>query len=144
MKDAVDKLNKTPATIGKSLQGLTDAAKERLRQTFGTKAKPDTKADAMDLNVPKKAAEAPASDKLKELNRDPFRPMTLRPKVNVTRRSRENLSPLEQKDFLSQLNLAGIVEGGQGPIAVIVDSAGITYFVTVGTPIGLNDGIVKT
>ena len=51
MKEAVNKLGKTPATIGKSLQGLTDAAKEKLRQTFGAKAKTDAKADAVDLNV---------------------------------------------------------------------------------------------
>jgi Tfp pilus assembly protein PilP len=140
MKDAVDRLNKTPATIGKSLQGLTDAAKERLRQTFGTKAKTDTKADAVDLNVPKKAAEAPAPEKLKELNRDPFRPMTLRTKVSKA--PRENLSPLERYE-LSQLKLVGIVWDIKEPRAMVEDSGGLGYVVKVGTPIGSNDGKVK-
>ena len=140
MKDAVNQLSKTPATIGKSLQGLTDAAKERLRQTFGAKAKTDAKAQAVELNVPKKAAEAPAPDKLKELNRDPFRPMTLRTKVGKA--PRENLSPLERYE-LSQLKLVGIVWDINEPRAMVEDTGGLGYIVKVGTPIGSNDGKVK-
>ena len=59
MKEAVSKVGKAPATIGKSLQDLTDAAKEQLRQTFGGKAKTDTKASPVDLSLPKKSPEAP-------------------------------------------------------------------------------------
>ena len=141
MKDAVDTLGKAPATIGKSLQGLTDAAKEKLRQTFGAKARTDAKPDALDLNVPKKAAEAPAAPvKPKELNRDPFRPMTLRTKV--TKAPRENLSPLERYE-LSQLKLVGIVWDIKEPRAMLEDSAGLGYVVKVGTLIGSNDGKVK-
>lgn len=140
MKDAVNQLSKTPATIGKSLQGLTDAAKERLRQTFGAKAKTDAKAQAVELNVPKKAAEAPAPDKLKELNRDPFRPMTLRTKVGKA--PRENLSPLERYE-LSQLKLVGIVWDINEPRAMVEDTGGLGYIVKVGTPIGSNNGKVK-
>lgn len=141
MKDAVNQLGKTPATIGKSLQGLTDAAKEKLRQTFGAKAKTDTKADAVDLNVPKKVAESPAAPvKSKELNRDPFRPMTLRTKVSKA--PRENLSPLERYE-LSQLKLVGIVWDIKEPRAMVEDSGGLGYVVKVGTPIGSNDGKVK-
>ena len=40
MKEAVNKLGKTPATIGKSLQDLTEAAKEKLRDALGGKAAP--------------------------------------------------------------------------------------------------------
>ena len=120
MKDAVNKLGKAPATIGKSLQGLTDAAKEKLRQTFGAKAKTDAKADALDLNVPKKVPESPAAPvKPKELNRDPFRPMTLRTKVSKA--PRENLSPLERYE-LSQLKLVGIVWDIKEPRAMVEDS----------------------
>lgn len=141
MKEAVKKLGKAPATIGKSLQGLTDAAKEKLRQTFGAKAKTDTKADAVDLNVPKKVAESPAAPvKSKELNRDPFRPMTLRTKVSKA--PRENLSPLERYE-LSQLKLVGIVWDIKEPRAMVEDSGGLGYVVKVGTPIGSNDGKVK-
>jgi Tfp pilus assembly protein PilP len=141
MKDAVDTVGKAPATIGKSLQGLTDAAKEKLRQTFGAKARTDAKPDALDLNVPKKAAEAPVAPvKPKELNRDPFRPMTLRTKV--TKAPRENLSPLERYE-LSQLKLVGIVWDIKEPRAMLEDSAGLGYVVKVGTLIGSNDGKVK-
>jgi Tfp pilus assembly protein PilP len=141
MKDAVNQLSKTPATIGKSLQGLTDAAKEKLRQTFGAKAKTDAKADAVDLNVPKKVAESPAAPvKSKELNRDPFRPMTLRTKVSKA--PRENLSPLERYE-LSQLKLVGIVWDIKEPRAMVEDSGGLGYVIKVGTPIGSNDGKVK-
>jgi len=141
MKEAVDKLNKTPATIGKSLQGLTDAAKERLRQTFGDKTKPNTKPEPVDLNVPKKAPESSTPIRtMKEGSRDPFRSPLMPKKATI--RVRENLSPLEEKD-LGQLNLVGIVQGSKEPIAVLLDTGGASYFVNVGTPIGLNDGRVK-
>jgi type IV pilus assembly protein PilP len=140
MKEAVKKLGKAPATIGKSLQGLTDAATEKFRQTFGTKAKTETKADAMDMNVPKKAEAPVAPAKLKELNRDPFRPTALRTKVSKA--PRENLSPLERYE-LSQLKLVGIVWDIKEPRAMVEDSGGLGYVIKVGTPIGSNDGKVK-
>jgi Tfp pilus assembly protein PilP len=141
MKEAVDKLGKTPATIGKSLQGLTDAAKDRLRQTFGGKAKTDAKADVPDLNVPQKGAAPPAvPDRPPEAQRDPFRPTTLRPKVSKA--PRENLSPLERYD-LSQLKLVAIVWDIKEPRALVEDNAGLGYVVKLGTPIGSNDGKVK-
>src|SRR5438874_13529135 len=40
MKEAVDKFNKAPATIGQSLQGLKDAATAKLKQTLGGSTKP--------------------------------------------------------------------------------------------------------
>jgi len=140
MKEAVNKLGKTPATIGKSLQGLTDAAKEKLRQTFGVKAKTDAQADVVDMNVPKNVQSPAPPDKPKELNRDPFRPMTLRSKVGKT--PRENLSPLERYE-LSQLKLVGIVWDIKEPRAMVEDTGGLGYVVKVGTPIGSNDGKVK-
>lgn len=140
-KDAVDKFNNAPAAIGKSLQGLRDAAKERLQQSLGGKSKAETKAEPVDLNVPQKLPDSPKpAVVLKEGSRDPFRPTTLRTKVAP--RNRKNLSPLEQKD-LSQLNLVGIVRGIKEPVAVLVDTGGVSYIVNVGTPIGLNDGMVK-
>ena len=143
MKEAVDKVNKAPATLGKSLQDLTDAAKEQLRQTFGGKAKSDTKASPVDLNLPKKIPEAPApAAGLPESNRDPFRPMTLRTKVDNNTRKRENLSPLERFE-LSQLKLVGIVWEIKDLRAMVEDSGGLGYVIKVGTPIGNNDGKVK-
>lgn len=141
MKEAVDKFNKAPATIGQSLQGLRDAAADKLKQALGGSAKSDRKAAVEALKVPQKTSEVPAAPHtLKESSRDPFRPMTLRSKVSV--RARENLSPLEQKDF-SQFNLVGIIWNVKEPIALVEDSSGLGYTVKVGTPIGVNDGKVK-
>jgi len=142
MKEAVGKLNKAPATIGQSLQGLRDAAAAKLKQTLGAGAKPDAKAAPVDLDLPQKAAEIPAgASALKENGRDPFRPMTLRSKV--ISRQRENLSPLERFE-LGQLKIVGIVWDIKEPRAMIEDTAGLGYVVKIGTPIGSNDGKVKT
>lgn len=143
MKEAINKLGKTPATIGKSLQDMTDSAKERLRQTLRLKAPAETKAEAVNLDLPKKAqppAAAPV-DVRKEGARDPFRPMTLQTKVNGVR-PRENLSPLERFE-LSQLKLVGIVWDAKEPRAMVEDNAGLGYTLKVGTPIGSNEGKVK-
>lgn len=142
MKKAVGKLNKAPATIGQSLQDLTDAARDKLKQTFGGQAKSERKTKSPSLDVPRKDLTAPsdASSALKESERDPFRPMTLRTKVPT--RKRENLSPLERFD-LSQLKLVGIIWDVQDPRALVEDSAGLGYVVRVGTPIGNSDGKIK-
>lgn len=141
MKEAVEKFNKAPATIGKSLQGLTDAAKGKLQQTFGTKAKTDSKVEPVDLNLPQKTSEAPpAPPALKPNSRDPFRPTTLRTRVNS--RARENVSPLERFD-LGQLKIVGIVWDIKEPRAMVEDSTGLGYVVKVGTPIGNSDGKIK-
>ena len=144
-KEAVEKFHNAPASIGKTLQGLRDAAKDKLRQTLGGKtkaeAKTEGKSERVDLNVPKKAPQAAApAPALKEGSRDPFRPMTLRTKVNT--RARENLSPLERLD-LSQLKVVGIIWDIKEPRAMVEDTAGLGYVVKVGTPIGSNDGTVK-
>jgi Tfp pilus assembly protein PilP len=142
MKDAVGKLNKAPASIGQSLQGLRDAATAKIKETLGGGTQPSAKEKPIDLQVPKPAPEktvgAPA---LKPLARDPFRPMTMRTKVSA--RPRENLSPLERFD-LSQLKIVGVVWDIKDPRAMVEDSAGLGYVVKVGTPIGSNDGRVKT
>jgi Tfp pilus assembly protein PilP len=143
MKEAVDKLNKAPATIGKSLEDLSGAAKAKLKQVFGGEAKANPKTKQVDLDVPRKnlvAAPEPRNG-LTETGRDPFRSPQMPKKP--TNRVRENLTPLEQKD-LSQMNLVGIVRGNKEPIAVIVDTAGLSYIVNVGTRIGLNDGMIKS
>ncbi|MSP39108.1 MAG: hypothetical protein EXR70_11510 [Deltaproteobacteria bacterium] len=141
-KDAVDKFNDTPASIGKSLQGLRDAAKNKLKETLGAKAKSETtKGERVDLELPKKNPQGTTpAPVVKDGMRDPFRPLTLRAKVNT--RARENLSPLEQLD-LSQLKLVGIVWDIKDPRAMVEDGAGLGYVVKVGTPIGNNDGKVK-
>jgi type IV pilus assembly protein PilP len=143
MKEAINKLGKTPATIGKSLQNMTDSAKERLRQTLGSRADGENKAEPVSLDLPKKASpSAPAPvDVRKQGARDPFRPMTVQTKVNGVR-PRENLSPLERFE-LSQLKLVGIIWDPKQPRAMVEDNAGLGYTLKVGTPIGSNEGKVK-
>ena len=141
MKDAVNKFGKAPATIGKSLQDLTDAAKEKLRETFGAKPNTEPKPAPVNLELPKKTPEATAAPvRLNGSNRDPFRPMTLRTKV--ARPTRENLSPLERYE-ISQLKLVAIIWDIKEPRAMVEDGAGLGYVVKVGTPIGSNDGKIK-
>ena len=108
MKEAVGKVGKAPATIGKSLQDLTDAAKEKLRETFGGgKGTAETKDKPADLALPKKTTAAPAAPvRMNESYRDPFRPLTLRTKAPAgAGKKRENLSPLERLE-LSQSALS--------------------------------------
>lgn len=142
MSEAVGKLNKAPATIGKSLQDLTDAAKAKVNQVFGAESKVSKKTKQVDLDVSQKNLAAPPATRsaLTETGRDPFRPMTLRTKVQP--RDKENLSPLERFD-LSQLKLVGIIWGIKESKALVEDSTGLGYVVKVGTPIGNNDGKIK-
>lgn len=142
MKEAVNKLGKTPATIGKSLQDLTDSVKEKLRESLGSDAKAGAKAEPVDLNLPTKSPVPRAApvDIRKDAARDPFRPMTLRTKAN--RPTRENLSPLERLE-LSQLKLVGIIWDTKDPRAMVEDNAGLGYVIKIGTPIGSHDGKVK-
>jgi type IV pilus assembly protein PilP len=145
-KAALDNLKNAPASIGKTLQGLKDAAKDKLRETLGGKpkveSKAQSKAERVDLTVPPKAPQSAApAPALKEGVRDPFRPMTLRTKVDTRRR--ENLSPLERLD-LAQIKVVGIIWDIKEPRAMVEDSAGLGYIVKVGTPIGSNEGTVKS
>jgi type IV pilus assembly protein PilP len=120
------------------VQELTDAARAKLQQSLAGKTKSDNKAEPVDLNMPRITPEAPAAaPSLKQNSRDPFRPTTLRTKVNT--RTRETLSPLERFD-LGQLKIVGIVWDISEPRGMVEDSAGFGYIVKVGTPIGGNDG----
>jgi len=141
MKEAVDKFNKAPATIGQSLQGLKDAATAKLKQTLGGSTKPVANGEPADLIVPQKTSETPAPTRaVKEGDRDPFRSPLMPKKINTS--VRENLSPLERVD-LGQLKIVGIVWSIKEPRAMIEDTAGLGYVVRVGTPVGNNDGTVK-
>jgi len=140
-KDAVEKLGNAPATIGKTFQDMTDAVKNKLRQGSSVKAGPEEKAIAGELDAKGKKAAAPAGEHVApQINRDPFRPMSLRTKTPP--RARENLSPLERFE-LGQLKIVGVIWDLKEPRALIEDTAGLGYIVKVGTPIGSNDGRVK-
>ena len=140
-KQAVEKLTKTPATIGKSLEALTGAANAKLKQVFGDKPEIQTKEDLDDTSaLLKKNPEPEPSKYVRKVNRDPFRPSSIQ--TRTSNRSRDNLSPLERFE-LGQLKVVGIVWDIKEPRAMIEDATGLGYTILVGTPIGGNEGKVK-
>jgi Tfp pilus assembly protein PilP len=140
-KEAMERLAKTPATIGKSLGVLTEAANARLKQVFGDKEEPKPNAEPDDTSVLKKRNPEPESPKfIRKVDRDPFRPPTIQARTGT--RSRDNLSPLERFE-LGQLKVVGIVWDVKEPRAMIEDNAGLGYTILVGTPIGGSEGRVK-
>jgi type IV pilus assembly protein PilP len=135
MKEAVNKLARTPAAIRKSLENLTDAV--RPGGQTDAERKNESREDKPDKTQPQNKAMATPGDAV----RDPFRPVTMRGKIE--QRPRENLSPLERLE-LSQLKLVAIVWDIQEPRAMVEDTAGLGYVLKVGMPIGSNNGKVKT
>jgi len=139
-KEAVDKLLRVPSVVGKSLQDLGNAPKVKLQDavtdTKPTKANSDGPAPTEQKSDPQSPGNFSTAGK-----RDPFRPFTL--STRTISRPRESLSPLERYD-LGQLRLVGIVWHVKEPTAMIEDSVGLGYIVKVGTPIGANEGKVKT
>ena len=69
--------------------------------------------------------------------RDPFRPFTL----DIRPEARAQLTPLQRYE-LGQLIVVGTVWELSPPRAMVEDSVGMGYIVTVGTPIGRNGGVV--
>ncbi|MFQ5664882.1 MAG: pilus assembly protein PilP [Candidatus Binatia bacterium] len=69
--------------------------------------------------------------------RDPFRPFTL----DIHPRARARLTPLQRYE-LGQLTVVATVWEVRPPRAMLEDSAGMGYIVTLGTPIGPNGGVV--
>jgi Tfp pilus assembly protein PilP len=70
--------------------------------------------------------------------RDPFRPFTLnmRPEAPV------QVTPLQRFE-IGQLTLVATVWEMSPPRALVEDSFGMGYIITLGTPIGPNDGVVR-
>lgn len=71
--------------------------------------------------------------------RDPFRPFTV--DIRRPERSTDQLSPL-QKLELGQLTVVGTMWSINPPRAMIEDSVGMGYIVSIGTPIGPSGGVV--
>jgi type IV pilus assembly protein PilP len=141
-KEAVDKLKAAPGTVGKSLQDLGKSVSAKLGLGQG-EAEPE-KAKSESAAVPqadKENAEAKPGVSPAIAKRDPFRPFTLNNKPS--QRRRENLSPLERYE-LGQLKLVGVIWDIKQPNAIVEDAAGLGYVVKVGTPIGSNEGKIKT
>ena len=146
MKEAVGKLNKSPATIGKSLQDLTEAAKAKLKQAFGGQSKPSDKNEQLDLDVPKKKNKPnPTPLALPEKGRDPFQPYKVKPKTTPRQELNENLPPLERYE-IGELKLVGIAgyEGNQDWKALVLAPDKKSYTLSIGTIVGPNQGRVKT
>jgi type IV pilus assembly protein PilP len=72
--------------------------------------------------------------------RDPFRPYLTAADL-AARKAREQLTPLQRLE-LSQIKLVAIVWGLRSNHAMVEDSGGIGYVLTVGTKVGTNGGRV--
>ena len=138
-KEAIEKFKKAPATAGQTLDALKEAAKAKLQEALG--GKQAAKAETGSTTLPAKKPEQPERPRYSSVGkRDPFRPLSLKPKASP--RARENLSPLERYE-LGQLKLVGIIWGIKEPKAMVEDAIGLGYIVKVGTLIGPNEGKVK-
>ncbi len=72
------------------------------------------------------------------LLRDPFRPFTL----DMRAEAPAHATPLQRFE-IGQLTLVATVWEMNPPRAVVEDSFGMGYIITLGTPIGPNGGVVK-
>ena len=139
-KQAIEKFSQTPAAVGKKFEDLKDTARAKL-QALGEKREPEAKSESRNLGLAQQKTESSPTARVAATGtRDPFRPMTLKPKAGS--QPRENLSPLERFE-LGQLKIVGIVWDIKEPRAMIEDRAGLGYTVKIGTPIGSNEGRVK-
>ena len=138
-KEAIEKFKKAPATVGQGLEALKEAGKAKLQETLA--GKEPAKAEAGISSLPAKKPEQPERPRYSSVGkRDPFRPLSLKPKAS--QRARENLSPLERYE-LGQLKLVAIVWDIKEPKAMVEDGTGLGYVVKIGTLIGPNEGKVK-
>ena len=142
-REALEKFRKAPAAVGKALEGLKEAGKAKLQESFSPESQEKAEPDA--LTLPSKKAEPSAAPRYSPAGkRDPFQPLALRAKAS--RRPRENLTPLERYE-LGQLQLVGIVSDGKRYKALVevmeADKVVRGYTLEVGTPIGPDEGKVK-
>ena len=138
-KEAIEKFKKAPAAAGESLEALKEAGKAKLQETLA--GKEPAKAEAGISSLPAKKPEQPERPRYSSVGkRDPFRPLSLKPKASP--RARENLSPLERYE-LGQLKLVAIVWDIKEAKAMVEDAIGLGYVVKIGTLIGPNEGKVK-
>ena len=141
-KEAVDKLKTAPSLAGKTLQDLGKAVSAKLGVGAGAvkTAKVTTEAASpAGAENDKEEGQSPVPPAVGK--RDPFRPFTLN--NTEVKRDIAKLSPLERYE-LGQLKLVGIVWAAKQPNAMVEDAAGLGYVVRIGTPIGSNEGKVKT
>lgn len=140
-KEAVNKLRDTPGTVNKTLQALGKTVGARLGLGAGEVKTANATAPAVPNSVAQnqnEEAQPPAVPVLGK--RDPFRPFTLNNRSQ--RRPRQNLTPLERYE-LGQLKLVGVIVDVKQPNALVEDPLGFGYKISIGTPIGANEGKVK-
>ena len=137
-RDGVEKQPSIPRAVVKTAPEVA-AAKDKpgipVSEEGAAKNKSEAAADAEKSPTAAPRISAPGK-------RDPFRPFTLNVRSSSARR-RENLSPLERYE-LGQLKLVGVIWDVKEPNAMVEDAGGLGYRVKVGTPIGSNEGKVKT
>ncbi len=141
-KEAVEKFKKAPSAVGSGVEALKEAGKSKLQGILGGKetAKP-AKAEAGIEELLAKKPEQPDRPRYSPAGkRDPFQPLSLKPRVAA--RARENLSPLERYE-IGQLKLVAVVWDIKEPKAMVEDATGLGYIVKVGTLVGPNEGKVK-
>jgi Tfp pilus assembly protein PilP len=145
-KQALEKLTKTPATIGKSLEALTGAANARLRQVFGDKQEVKTNTEPDDTSLPpRKTADTQLPHYAPKGKRDPFVPYTGRTKSEPVQRQRdESVPPIFRYDIgeFKLLGIAGYQEGQEWK-ALILAPDKKSYTLSVGMDIGSNHVRVK-
>ncbi len=141
-KEAVDKFKDAPSAAGNVLHDLGKTVGAKLGLGAGEVKTAKATSEAEPMLVPEVNTENPLSPVLPVVRgRDPFRPFTLHNRRAPT--PREKLSPLERYD-LGQLKLVGVIWDVKTPNAMVEDSTGLGYVVRIGTPIGMNEGKVKT
>jgi Tfp pilus assembly protein PilP len=141
-KEAVERLKAAPSRLGRVVQHLGHSGGANMGMSQGTGDLPKTQPESPAvLQADKEIEERKPAGSTLATKRDPFRPFTLNTKP--TPRPRENLSPLERYD-LGQLKLVGVIWDVRQPNAIVEDAAGLGYVVKIGTPIGSNDGKVKS
>jgi Tfp pilus assembly protein PilP len=135
-KEAVDRFNQAPATVGEKIEALKETVREKLGQRPAQPQQPAADPFATPGKVP---GPADGPHYTSAGKRDPFQALALKTQA---KRPRENLSPLERYE-LGQLNLVAIVWNVKEPRAMVEDGTGLGYVVRVGTPIGSNYGKIK-
>lgn len=139
-KEAVERLKNAPNAAKKGLETLKEVGKAKLPELKGPKASEELKAGSDPLAIPDRAERPEEAAYSPAGKRDPFQPLSMKPKRS--RRNRERLSPLERYE-IGQLKVVGIVWDVKEPKAMVEDATGLGYVVKVGTPIGPNEGKIK-
>ena len=140
-KAKLEKFNKAPAAVSDALKGVARKVAEAAKGTVGIKPNAPAKKEPVDLELPNPPIRPYPAPINTEGTRDPFKPFKLETKAMT--RPRAALSPLERYD-LGQLKIVGIVWDIKEPRAMLEDPAGLGYVVTMGMPIGSNEGVVKS